>query len=111
MSIYYIYADIFLVNLEYKYMLYLLMIPIFSTKKYFKNVENNVNSEWNKIFHCLCRNKLVINVSKTNFMVFNKANKPLIPNIYIDNHQIEITDFVRFIRILLVSRVTKKKHI
>ena len=33
---------------------------------------------------------------KTNFIMFSKTNKCVIPRINIDNHMIELTDYVKF---------------
>ena len=39
-------------------------------------------------------------------MVFSKSKRPRIPRIHINNHQIEITDYVRFLGVLIDSRLT-----
>ena len=44
-------------------------------------------------------------------MVFSKSNKFVNPRIYIDNHLVELTDNVRFLRLLICNRMTQKKHI
>ena len=60
------------------------------------NVDNVVNMELNSIHKWLCTNKFPINLSKTNFMVFNKRKGLFIPKIVIDN-QAELAYCVRFL--------------
>ena len=54
-----------------------------------------INSEINKIFDCLCSNKLSLNVSKTIFMCFRAPQKVMTyPILNINNIIIErVTDF------------------
>ena len=51
---------------------------IIKSYKEIEIVENTVNLEMSKIHKWLCTNRLSINLSKTNYMVFNKLS------IYID---------------------------
>ena len=45
---------------------------LFSTKKY-EYIENTLNTKFNKVYEWLCTNKLSINLSKTNYMIFSKT--------------------------------------
>ena len=67
-------------------------IELFVDDKEIKNVQSIANEELDKIHGWLCTNKLSINITKTNFMVFSKSNKFVIPRIYI-----ELSDNVRFL--------------
>ena len=73
---------------------------------FLKTIENIVNSELNNILQWLCTNKLSVNLSKNNFIVFNRTKMVLIPNIHIDKHDINIEGFVRFLEILIDSCLT-----
>ena len=58
----------------------------------------------------LCTNKLSINLTETNFMVFSRSNKFVIPRIYIDNHLVGLTENVRFLGVLIDNSMNWKKH-
>ena len=71
-------------------------------RDFVENVSNtNESADSEKIHFSKKRSLTLINFFKNNFKVFNKTINVLIPNIYIDNHHIEITDFVRFLGILI----------
>ena len=40
------------------------------------NLETTMNKELVKLYEWLCLNRLSLNISKTNFMIFNPPNKP-----------------------------------
>ena len=61
---------------------------ILYSSKEIENVENTVNIEMSKIHEWLCTNRLSINLSKTNYMAFDKIKARSIPSIYINNHKI-----------------------
>ena len=67
----------------------------YSSKKY-EISENIINKELHLIYDWLCTTNLSINLSKTNFIVFSKSKIPHIPRIHINNHQVEIIDYVIF---------------
>ena len=77
----------------------------------FDTAENIVNKELHLIYASLCTNKLSISLSKTNFMISSESKRPRISRIHINNYQIEITDHVRFLGVLIDSRLTWKNHI
>ena len=81
----------FRTNLSMCYLLMILTNILYSSEKS-GTAENIVNKELHLIYALLSTNKLSTNLSKNNFIVFSKAKRPRIPRIYIDNHQIEITD-------------------
>ena len=68
-----------------------------------------VNKDLDKIHGWLCTNTLSINLTKTNFVVFGKSNKFVIPRIYIDNHLVKLTDNVILLRVLIDNRINGKK--
>ena len=43
-----------------------------------KNLEKNINKELEKLYDWLCTNRLSLNISKTNFVIFPSVNKPKI---------------------------------
>ena len=103
--------DIVNVSNKFKYVLFADDTNILYSGEESETVENIVNKELHLIYVWLCTNKLSINLSKTNFMVFSKSKRPCIPRIHISNHQIELTDHVRFLGVFIDSRLTWKKHI
>ena len=96
------------VSNKFKYVLFTDDTSILYSDKDIKNVQRTVNKELYKIHGWLCTNTLSINLTKTNFMVFSKSNKFVIPEVYINNHLVQLTDNVRF---LGDNRMTWKKHI
>ena len=69
------------------YVLFADDINILFSCETFNIVETMVNIELNLLF----TNKLSINLSKTNFIVFNNRKCSFIPKVDIDNHQVELT--------------------
>ena len=94
--------DLVNVSNKFKYVLFADDTNILFSDKEIENVQSTVNKELDKIHGWLCTNKLSINLTKTNFMVFSKSNKFVIPRIYIDNHLIELTDNVRFFGVFII---------
>ena len=85
-------------------------ISLYSSKE-IENVENTVNIEMSNIHEWLCTNRLSINLSKTDCMVFNKIKARSMPSIYINNHKTELTDNVEFLGVFIDSHLNWKKHI
>ena len=70
-----------------------------------------MNQELKKLYEWLCINRLSLNITKTNFVIFHAKNKPLHPiTILINNKAIEETDNVKYLGITLDSELTYKKH-
>ena len=71
-----------------------------------------MNKELEKLYEWLCINRLSLNISKTNFIVFHAKNKPILPiTILINNKAIDETDHVKYLGVLIDSKLTFKKHI
>ena len=78
------------------------------------NLATNINKELENIYNWLCVNKLSLNIPKTKFMIFHHRQKridSIIPNLIINNHQIErVTDF-NFLGITLDEHLSWNKQI
>ena len=75
------------------------------------NISKNINYELQQINDWLKINKLSLNVGKTKFMIFHKANKR-IPNIklYIDDTEIERVQNFNFLGVILNENLSWKPH-
>ena len=77
-----------------------------------KHLQNVMNDELKKLFEWLCINRLSLNISKTNFVVFHAINKPKYPiTILINKQAIEEVKFVKYLGVLIDSHLTFKAHI
>ena len=71
-----------------------------------------INSEINKIFDCLCSNKLSLNVSKTIFMCFHAPQKVMTyPILKINNIIIDRVTDLNFFGLIISSNLKWNKHI
>ena len=71
-----------------------------------------MNKELEYLFDWLCVNRLSLNISKTNFVVFQAINKPKIPiNIKINNKNIEEAKYVKYLGVLIDAQLSFKHHI
>ena len=74
-------------------------------------LEATINKELTKLYEWLCINRLSLNISKTNFVIFHAKNKPLHPiTILINKKAIEEADNVKYLGIILDSELSFKKH-
>ena len=79
-----------------------------------QNLENNINNELDKIYRWLCDNKLSINIPKTKFMIFHHRQRRiehLIPNLHINNYQIEKVSEFNFLGITIDEHLSWNNHI
>ena len=77
-----------------------------------QSLEKVMNKELEKLFEWLCINRLPLNISKTNFIIFCPINKPKIPvTILINKEAIDETKHVKYLGILIDSQLTFKQHI
>ena len=77
-----------------------------------QSLEKVMNKELEKLFEWLCINRLSLNISKTNFIIFCPINKPKIPvTILINKEAIDETKHVKYLGILIDSQQTFKQHI
>ena len=71
-----------------------------------------MNKELMKLYEWLCINRLSLNISKTNFVVFHAKNKPKSPvTILINNKAIDEVEEVKYLGIIIDSKMTFKNHI
>ena len=65
-----------------------------------------------KLFEWLCINRLSLNISKTNFVIFHAINKIKFPiTILINNKAIQEVNYVKYLGVLIDSKLTFKPHI
>ena len=100
--------DLVNVSNKFKYILFADDTNILYSDKEIDNVQSTVNKELDKIHSWLYTNKLSINLTKTNFIVFSKSNKFVIPRLYSYNHLVKLTDNVRFLGVLIDNRINWK---
>ena len=75
-------------------------------------LEKFMNKELKKLYEWLCLNRLSLNISKTNFIIFHAINKPT-TNITLLINKIAITEVntVKYLGILFDAHLTFKHHI
>ena len=77
-----------------------------------EKLERVVNKELKKLVTWLNVNRLALNVSKTNYVIFAAINKPIKPTTIIINRQaIEQKEYVKYLGVLIDSRLSFKYHI
>ena len=76
-------------------------------------LENTVNKELKKLYFWLNVNRLSLNVSKTNYIIFHPYNKPLKQHITlkINNKAIIEKDNIKYLGVIIDSRLNWKTHI
>ena len=76
-------------------------------------LEKTVNKELQKLYLCLNVNRLSLNVTKTNFIIFHPYNKPLKKYITlkINNKAIMEKDNIKYLGVIIDSQLNWKKHI
>ena len=75
-------------------------------------LQSVVNKELKKLSIWLNANRLSLNISKTNFVIFAAKNKPLTTvTLLLNKKAIEQKDHVKYLGILLDSQLTFKAHI
>ena len=77
-----------------------------------RNLEKCMNDELKKLYEWLCINRLSLNISKTNFIIFHAINKPKSPvTILINKKAIDEAEYIKYLGILIDSRLTFRQHI
>ena len=87
---------------------------IFSTGSSLDDIFNVLNCELESISTWLRANKLVLNMSQSNYMIMTSPRKTILTNNYtlcIDGHVIEGVSEYKFIGVVIDDRMTWKKHI
>ena len=70
-----------------------------------------MNKELKKLHEWLCINRLSLNISKTNFVLFCPINKPKTPiTIMINKKAIGETKNVKYLSVLIDAQLTFKYH-
>ena len=72
------------------------------------------NVELNKVFNWLCANRLSLNINKTKFILFHNKNKNiqnLIPNIKVNNIQVERVSHFSFLGITINEQLNWNLHL
>ena len=77
-----------------------------------RNLEKCMNDELKKLYEWLCINRLSLNISKTNFIIFHAINKIKIPvTILINKKAIDEAEYVKYLGVLIDSHLTFRQHI
>ena len=78
-----------------------------------KQMEIYINKELNKIYQWLCSNRLALNITKTNFVIFHPYNKPLKESITLKIHKKAIDEVpcVKYLGVLIDSTLSWKSQI
>ena len=86
---------------------------IYYEDKSLENLEIRVNKELKNLYLWLSVNRLVLNIEKTNFVIFHPFNKPLKYNVTILIHKKAITEkkSIKYLGILIDSTLSWKDHI
>ena len=84
---------------------------IFFTGNDVKSMSKTISVKLNKLYTWFCLNKLSLNVSKTNFMIFNNSRTESNVNIFINETAIEQVTSTKFLGVLIDNQLTWKLHI
>ena len=78
-----------------------------------KDIEKTMNKELEKLHEWLCLNRLSLNISKTNFVIFHARGKVKgsVVTILINKQAIDEVISVKYLGILIDSQLTFKNHI
>ena len=75
-------------------------------------LEKIMNKELEKLHEWLCINRLSLNITKTNFVIFHSINKPKKPiTILINKEAIDEVKHIKYLGVLTDSQLTFKYHI
>ena len=76
------------------------------------HLETTMNKELVKLYEWLCLNRLSLNISKTNFLIFTPSNKPKsTTTLLINKTAIKEEQYVKYLGLLIDSQLTFKCHI
>ena len=85
---------------------------IFFESSNLESIESTMNKELKKLSSWLISNRLALNISKTNFVIFSPKNKPLKTITLIMNRQaIAQKEYVKYLGVLIDSKLTFQFHI
>ena len=87
---------------------------IFHSNKNYKKLEDEINTSLDNITNWLKANKLMINVKKSNLIVFKVGNSQSARetiNIYIENQILEPKDTAKYLGVYIDKRLSWDRHI
>ena len=86
---------------------------IYYESKELKKLEKIMNTEMEKLHEWLCLNRLSLNITKTNFVIFHAINKPKlhVVTILINKHAIDEVETVKYLGILIDYQLTFKNQL
>ena len=99
--------EIFLATLEVLFHLFADDTCIFHSNKNYKKLEDEINTSLDNITNWLKANKLMINVKKSNLIVFKVGNSQSARetiNIYIENQILEPKDTAKYLGVYIDKR-------
>ena len=100
------------ISKELKFYLFADDTNIFLESNDLKSLEKTMNKELLKLYEWLCINRLSLNITKTNFVIFHAKNKTKSPvTILINNKAIDEVEEVKYLGIIIDSKLTFKNHI
>ena len=70
-----------------------------------------LSTEMNKLSTWFKTNRLSLNVSKTNCMIFGRSNQPDHHRVYIDNIEIERVNCNKFLGVIIDSKLSWSDHV
>ena len=78
-----------------------------------EEIENVLNTELDELYKWLCANRLSLNISKTNYLVFHPYNKPMKKNITIRINEQTINEekYVKYLGVLIDTTLSWKFHV
>ena len=84
---------------------------LFYSNACIKQLETDINSDLIKVSDWLASNKLILNVSKSNFIVFNQGKHHFKLDIKLDNDPLIQKDCVKYLGIFIDSKLLWANHI
>lgn len=86
---------------------------LFYKHKNLTALETTLNSELVKVHNWLCANKLLLNIDKSNFVIFHPPQKKLPTNIeiFVHNYQLKREYSIKYLGILIDSNLTWKNQV
>jgi len=86
---------------------------LFYKHKNLTSLQTNANVELGNIYAWLCANKLTLNITKSNYVLFHPSQRkvPLDPELYINNNQLKQEKYIKYLGILIDSNLSWKPHI
>ena len=94
-----------------KYILFADDTSVFMSHKNIQSLQQDFGNEINKLLHWLSLNKLILNVNKTNYMVFTKQKIDFNEvDLQVNNHEFKRVSVNKFLGIEIDSKLTWNEH-